>query len=107
MEKYIHLAKYRDGGIARLRAASGRLDELEAIYRQHGATLSQWYWSFGRYDAVYVSDVPDGETMARLVLAVNSLGNVATETMRIFSAQESWNLLNSAPQLAGRQDEKK
>jgi uncharacterized protein with GYD domain len=39
----------------------------------------------GKYDIVIVSEAPDDEAMARAALSVGLLGNVRTETMRVFS----------------------
>jgi uncharacterized protein with GYD domain len=49
----------------------------------------------GRYDVVVVTEAPDDETISRAMLSLGSVGNVRTETLRAFSAQEMGQLLNS------------
>jgi uncharacterized protein with GYD domain len=42
----------------------------------------------GRYDVIVVAEAPDDETISRLTLGLGMMGNVKTETLRAFSAQE-------------------
>jgi len=42
----------------------------------------------GKYDTVLVVEAPDDETIAKLTLAIGSLGNVRTETLRAFTEDE-------------------
>jgi uncharacterized protein with GYD domain len=51
----------------------------------------------GRYDFVWVIDAPDDETVSRLTLGLGMLGNVTTETLKAFSAQEMDQILKGLP----------
>jgi uncharacterized protein with GYD domain len=51
----------------------------------------------GRYDVVFVIEAPDDETISRAILSLGSSGNIRTETLGAFSAQEMDQLLNSLP----------
>ncbi|MGA7105802.1 MAG: GYD domain-containing protein [Candidatus Deferrimicrobiaceae bacterium] len=51
----------------------------------------------GRYDVVVVGEAPDDETMTRLALGLGMLGNVKSETLRAFSAQEMDKILKGLP----------
>ena len=39
----------------------------------------------GRYDIVFVTEAPNDETVANFSLGLASLGNIRTETMRVFT----------------------
>ena len=42
----------------------------------------------GQYDAVVITEEPDDSAAAGLRLAIGSMGNVSTETMRAFTEEE-------------------
>ena len=45
-------------------------------------------YTVGEYDIVVVTEFPDDETATAALLQVGSLGNVRTNTMRAFTADE-------------------
>jgi uncharacterized protein with GYD domain len=51
----------------------------------------------GRYDLVLVTDAPNDETISSLTLALGMSGNVKTETLKTFSAQEMDQILKGLP----------
>jgi uncharacterized protein with GYD domain len=59
--------------------------------------VREMYWTLGRYDVVVVAEAPDDETIIRLTLGLGMLGNVTTETLRAFSAQEMNQILKELP----------
>jgi uncharacterized protein with GYD domain len=56
-------------------------------------------WTQGAYDAVAIGEFPDDETAAAASLANAMRGNVRTETMRAFTAEEMQRVLQKLPQL--------
>ena len=62
-----------------------------------GAKMKEAYLVMGRYDIVLVSEGPDDETMAKVALAVGSLGNVRSETLRAFTEDEYRKIIASLP----------
>ena len=46
------------------------------------------YWTMGAFDAVFIADAPDDETMTAFAMSMASLGNIRTQTLRAFSASE-------------------
>ena len=46
-------------------------------------------YTLGEYDIVMVTEFPDDDTAAAAVLALASLGNVRTKTMRAFTDGET------------------
>jgi uncharacterized protein with GYD domain len=88
MATYITLVSWTDQGI---KAFSKTIDRAEAtgqLAAKFGGTLKQSYWTMGAYDWVGVLDAPDDESATAYALALSSLGNVRTTTMRAFDAAE-------------------
>jgi uncharacterized protein with GYD domain len=94
---YISLIRYTDQGIRNIKDSPKRLDAAKAAFKAAGADLKQWYLALGRYDAVVISEGPDEETAAKLMLGVGALGNVRSETMRVFTEEEYRKLIAALP----------
>jgi uncharacterized protein with GYD domain len=88
MATYVALISYTDQGIRNIKDGPARLDATKKAFQAAGAELKQFYLSMGRHDIVIVAEAPNDETVAKLLLQVGSLGNVRTETMRVFTEPE-------------------
>ncbi|MFQ5931703.1 MAG: GYD domain-containing protein, partial [Nitrospiraceae bacterium] len=64
----------------------------EGFYRAYAP-----YWTMGASDAVFIADAPDDEAITALALNLGSLGNVRTQTMRAYSADEMKKILAKLP----------
>lgn len=95
MPTYITLIHYTDQGIRSIKESPARLDAARKAFQAAGGELKQFYLALGRYDAVIVGEMPDDETAARMALATGALGNVRTETMRVFTEGEFRKLVGS------------
>jgi uncharacterized protein with GYD domain len=51
----------------------------------------------GAFDAVFTAEAPDDETITAFALSIGALGNIRTQTMRAFSANEIENILEKVP----------
>ena len=89
MPTYITLIRYTEQGVKTFTELSKRIDETKAAGEAVGASLVGYYLTMGQYDAVAISDAPDDQTIARLALAAGARGNIRTETMRAFTAEEA------------------
>lgn len=88
MPTYITLNRWTQQGIQNIQGSPGRLDIGKQAYRDVGAEVKAFYLVTGLYDIIEISEAPDDETMARLVLADASRGNVRIETLRAFNEDE-------------------
>ena len=88
MSTYIMLTSFTKQGIERIRESPDRLAAANEAFRSVGAELKEFYLVMGQYDAVSISEAPDEETLARVILALGSQGNVQTETLRAFPEAE-------------------
>ena len=97
MATYIILTNYTQKGIENIKDSPARLDAAKKAFKAMGAELKQWYLVMGQYDAVVVAEGPDDETVAKLALAIGSLGNVRTETLRAFTEDEYRKIIAALP----------
>jgi uncharacterized protein with GYD domain len=88
MAMYVSLIRFTDQGIRNIKEGPARLDAAKKAYQAAGGELKAFYLALGRYDAIIVGEGPNDEATATLALAIGSLGNVRTETMRVFTEAE-------------------
>ncbi len=88
MATFVCLLNYTDQGIRNIKESPARLDAAKRAFQAAGGELKQWYLAMGRHDAVIVAEAPDDETVAKLLLSIGALGNVRTETLRVFTESE-------------------
>jgi uncharacterized protein with GYD domain len=90
MATYIILINYTQQGIQKIKESPVRLDAAKKLFKSMGAELK-------RYDAVVIAEAPNDETVAKLALAVGSLGAVQTETLRAFTEDEYRKIIAALP----------
>ena len=88
MATYIMMSRYSPQGMQNIKESPARVEAARQLMRGQGAELKQFYTVMGRYDTVAIVEAPDDEAMARVVLAIGSLGNISTETLRAFGEEE-------------------
>ena len=89
MPTYITLIHYTKQGVETFKELSQRLEETKTAGEAVGAKLVSYYLTMGQYDTVAISEAPDDQTIAKLALAASARGNVRTETVRAFTAEEA------------------
>ena len=97
MTTYIMLARFTQQGIQHIKESPNRLNAGKQAFRSMGAELKEFYLVSGQYDIVTIFEAPDDETMAKVVLALGSKGNVKTETLRAFTEDEYVKLVSDLP----------
>ena len=93
MAPYIVLGQFTDQGIRNVKDTTKRAEAFKDAARKAGVTVKDLYWTLGQYDVVTTVDAPDDATMTALLLSVGSLGNLRTQSMRAFSADEMGRIL--------------
>lgn len=88
MATYIVLNSFTDQGVRGAKETTKRADAVKDLAKKFGVTAKQFYWTLGGYDVVAIYDAPDDASMTALGLAIGSLGNVRTQTLRAFSREE-------------------
>lgn len=93
MPTYITLAKFTGQGAKSVRDTTKRAKMFMELAKKRMVNYKAIYWTMGRFDVVSVFEAPNDETATALVLDLGSKGNVSTQTMRAFSAQEMEEIL--------------
>lgn len=88
MSTYIVLGQFTDQGVRNVKDTTKRADALKAMGKKTGVTVKEVYWTLGQYDVVTLVDAPDDASVTALLLSIGGLGNVRTQCLRAFSAEE-------------------
>jgi uncharacterized protein with GYD domain len=59
--------------------------------------MTTFLMTMGQYDMVAITEAPDEETLATVMLAIGSAGGVRSETMRAFTEDEYRKIVGSLP----------
>jgi len=97
MATYINLVRFTQQGIQKIKESPTRLEAAKQAFRAVGAEIKEFYLVMGQYDIVLIVEAPDDRTMAKATLAVGSLGNVHTETLRAFTEDEYRKVIADLP----------
>ena len=97
MATYIVLINFTDQGIRNVKQTTERAKALTAAARRLGIKVKDIYWTLGAHDVVLVADAPNDEAVTAWTLGAGSLGNIRTQTMRAFSADELNKILAKIP----------
>jgi uncharacterized protein with GYD domain len=97
MPTYIALITFTDQGVRHVRQTTDRAKALVNSAASLEIRIKDIYWTMGAYDAVYIAEAPDEESMAAFAASISSLGNIRTQTLRAFSQEEMSKILAKLP----------
>ncbi len=97
MATFIVLGNFTEQGIRNIKESPKRTEGFKALEAKAGVKVKEFYWTLGHYDIVTIVEAPDTATATSLGLAIASLGNVKTETLTAFSAEEFGKILGKMP----------
>jgi uncharacterized protein with GYD domain len=97
METYVILTNYTQQGVANIKDAPARIDEGRKAIEAAGGKVLAWYLTMGRYDVVFIIQLPDSKIAATMLLTLGGQGNVRTETLRAFTEEEFKDIVASLP----------
>ncbi len=93
MPNYVVLYRFTEQGRKSVKESVRRAAEIRKQNEALGFKILGHYWTQGRYDLVAVVDAPSEETMVAGLFKIAEAGNVASESMRAFSAEEMQRIL--------------
>lgn len=93
MAHFIVLASFTDQGIRNVKDTVKRAEAFKEAARKFGVSVKDIYWTLGRYDIVAIGEGPDGASATALSLALSGQGNVRTETLPAFGAEDMKKIL--------------
>ena len=88
MATYVVLGNFTDQGVRGAKELPKRAEAFRKMAETFGVTVKELFWTQGRYDVVTILDAPDEFSATALNLNLSALGNVRTESLRAFSADE-------------------
>jgi uncharacterized protein with GYD domain len=95
MATYVSLLRFTEQGIKTIKESPARLENAKKAFQAAGGELKQFYLAMGKYDIVIVSEAPSDEVVATISLGLAALGNVRTQTMRVFNEAEYRKIIGS------------
>ena len=97
MAYYVSMIRFTDQGVRALKQVPERIANAERMFQQYGVKLTQLYLTMGRYDYVAILEADNDEQATKAALALGSLGNVRTETLRAYARDEIGALIAGLP----------
>ena len=88
MLTYLVLGNFTDQGIRHVKDTTKRADSIREMAAKLDIAVKETYWFLGYYDIALIVEAPDETSMTALGLSIGALGNVHTQTLRAFSAEE-------------------
>jgi uncharacterized protein with GYD domain len=96
MTTYVSLINWTEQGIRNFRDCTQRAEDFTKLVEGSGGTVLELLWTVGEYDIVCVADFPDEETGVATLLQVGAAGNVRSNTLRAFNADEMRGIIRRA-----------
>ena len=93
MATYIVLGHFTDQGLRNVKQTTQRAAAIKELGTKFGVTVKDIYWTLGEFDVLTVLDAPDDAALSAFGLSIGALGNVRSEPMRAFNAQEMTQIL--------------
>jgi uncharacterized protein with GYD domain len=88
MPRYVSLINWTDQGIKNFRDSTKRAQDFTSLVEKSGGKVHEILWTVGAYDLVSVVEFPDDDSGVAALLQVGAMGNIRTQTMRAYNAQE-------------------
>lgn len=97
MPTYISLLRWSQKGIEDIKDSPARLDLAKKAIKKAGGKMTTFLMTMGQYDMVVITEAPDEEVLAKVMLAIGSAGGVRSETLRAFTESEYRKIIASLP----------
>ncbi len=86
-----------DQGIRTVKDLPNRVASARESIEKAGGKLLDWNLTMGEYDIVGTVEMPSDAATVTLSMAIGSLGNVRTTTLRAFSESEMIDMVGTLP----------
>jgi uncharacterized protein with GYD domain len=88
MTTYVSLINWTEQGIKNFRDTTKRAEDFSRLVSSTGGKVRELLWTVGEYDLVCIAEFPDDETGVAALLQVGSTGNIRSNTLRAFNAED-------------------
>jgi uncharacterized protein with GYD domain len=85
--KYIVLGKWTDQGRKTTKDAKKRIETAQNLVKEQNGSMSLCF-TMGEYDFVAIVDIPNEEGMVKVLMKLNIMNNVITETLKAWTDSE-------------------
>jgi uncharacterized protein with GYD domain len=85
--KYIVLGKWTDQGRKTTKDAKKRIETAQNLVKEQNGSMSLCF-TMGEYDFVAIVDMPNEEGMVKVLMKLNIMNNVITETLKAWTDSE-------------------
>jgi uncharacterized protein with GYD domain len=93
MAYYVVLVNFTEQGARSVRDTLKRAELYKAMAEKSGVKVHTLLWTLGQHDVVTVVEAEDDLAATALNLSVAELGNVKTQTLRAFDANDMRQIL--------------
>jgi uncharacterized protein with GYD domain len=97
MPTFMCFLNWTDQGAKAVKEAASRYENSKALVEGLGGRVVSAYVTTGQYDVVVTVEMPNGDAMTKLSVALSSRGFVRTTTVRAFTPEEFGKLAAEAP----------
>jgi uncharacterized protein with GYD domain len=97
MPTFMCFLNWTDQGAKAVKEAPQRYETVKNIVSQLGGRLVSAYVTTGQYDVALTVEMPNGDAMTKLSIAITSSGNARTTTVRAIPPEEFGKLAAEAP----------
>ena len=97
MATFVSLVNFTEEGARHIRQTTERAKGLVNAAANLGIKIKDIYWTMGAFDAVFIAEAPDDDTMTAFAMSMASLGNIRTQTLRAFSTSEMSKIVGMLP----------
>jgi len=89
--------KLTEQGIKDIKNAPRRIEEGIKGFEAMGGKVTDFYSVMGEYDYVAITEAPSDEVAMTFLLALGSLGNIRTTTLKAFTREEFAQMVKKLP----------
>ncbi len=92
MPVFVVFGNWTDEGIKNVKDAPNRIKDTHKAVTEAGGKM-QLFYTLGEYDFVMIFELPDDETIVKILAWLGSKGNVRTRTLKAWTEEEAAKIL--------------
>ncbi|HVZ51411.1 MAG TPA: GYD domain-containing protein [Pseudolabrys sp.] len=97
MTTFMMTMNFTDQGVSTIKDAPKRMEGARQLAKKMGVDIKQVYLTAGDSDLVAFLEASDPDAMPRFALALGSLGNVHTKTVRAWPEADFLRIVSELP----------
>jgi uncharacterized protein with GYD domain len=97
MPTFISMLSWTDQGIRNVKDSPKRLNAAREAAKRLGVEIKQVFLTNGEFDLLAILEAPNGDDVAKLVLALGAQGNLRSRTVRGWPEAEYIKLVSELP----------